>query len=221
VETERSLFWRCAQLLAQVLVRLLFEVKVEGRRHVPRTGGVLIVSNHQSNLDPVVLAAFLPRPLNFVAKSELFANPLGQWLLRRLNAFPIRQGKGDIGALRETIRRLREGHLLNIFPEGARSPDGRMHPFQKGVSLVIQRARVPVVPAAIAGAYHAWPIHRPIWQPGSIRVRFGPPLKLADLGSADEIVAALEREVHRMLGEMRAAEDDDVTPVATPACAEA
>jgi 1-acyl-sn-glycerol-3-phosphate acyltransferase len=201
LSTEHSLFWKFAQLIAQILTRLLFNLKVLGRQHIPKHGGALIVSNHSSNVDPVVIAAFLQRPLNFVAKSELFENPFAGWILRRLNAFPLRQGKGDIGALRETIHRLKEGHMLNIFPEGSRSPDGKIQKFEKGVALIVRRAKVPVVPAVIVGSYDAWPMQRPMWRVAPIRVKFGPPLNLDGLKSDDEIVAVIEREVHRMFGE--------------------
>ena len=116
--TERSLAWRSCQVLARVLTTLLFDLKVFGRHNVPKRGGVLIVSNHQSNLDPVLMAVRLSRPLNYIAKSELFEGRVGGWLLRRLfNAFPVRQGAGDVGAVKETIQRLQEGHVLNIYPE--------------------------------------------------------------------------------------------------------
>lgn len=201
--TKQTFLWKCAQVIAQILTRLLFDVKVEGRRNIPRRGGILIASNHQSYLDPVVLAASLHRPLNFVAKSELFSNPIGAWFMRRLNAFPLRQGKGDIGALKETIRRLKEGHMLNIFPEGARTPDGKIHTFERGVALIIRRANVPVVPACIVGAYEAWPINRPLWRASPVRLRFGPVLKLDGLNTDAEITAAIEREVRRMFAEMQ------------------
>jgi 1-acyl-sn-glycerol-3-phosphate acyltransferase len=198
LSTEQSFLWKCAQVIAQILTRLLFGLEVYGRRNIPEQGGVLIASNHQSYVDPVVLAAFLKRPLNFVGKSELFSNPFGAWAMRRLNAFPLRQGKGDIGALKETIRRLREGHMLNIFPEGERSVDGEIHTFQKGVALIVRRAGVPVIPAVIVGAYDAWPIHRWMWRMAPIRVRFGPPLQLDGLQSDEEITLAIERAVRRM-----------------------
>lgn len=203
MSTEYPFFWKFSQLIAQILTKLLFDLKVQGRHNIPERGGVLIVSNHQSYLDAVVLAAYLKRPVNFVGQSGLFENPFGAWVLRRLNAFPLRQGKGDVAALKETIRRLREGHLLNIYPEGARSPDGQIHTFHKGVALIIRRSKVPVVPAVIFGAYEAWSMHEPIWRMAPIRVRFGAPLKLDGLQSDEEITAAIERELRRMFLEIQ------------------
>src|SRR6476646_1280256 len=145
MNTRRSLPWRYLQMLARVLTTLHFDLKVYGLHNLPRAGGVLIVSNHQSNLDPVLLAVRLDRPLNYIAKSELFENRFGGWLLRSvLNAFPVRQGAGDVGAVRETLRRLQEGHALNIYPEGGRTEDGRIAPLEKGVALIVDRAKVPV-----------------------------------------------------------------------------
>jgi len=207
--------YKCAQVIAQIMTKLLFRLQVEGRQYIPKRGGVLIVSNHQSYLDPVVLGAFLHRPLNFVGKSELFRNPFGAWIMRRLNAFPLRQGKGDIGALKETIHRLREGHVLNIYPEGARSPDGQIHAFQKGVALIIRRANVPVIPAAIVGAYDAWPMQRRIWRMKPIRVKFGPPLNLDGLNSDEQITTAIEMEVHRIFDEMQQRSASSLIPVNT------
>src|SRR5438477_976919 len=79
METRRSLPWRYLQILARLLTTLLFDLKASGLRNVPRRGGVLIVSNHQSYLDPVLLAVRLDRPLNYIAKSELFENRIGGW----------------------------------------------------------------------------------------------------------------------------------------------
>jgi 1-acyl-sn-glycerol-3-phosphate acyltransferase len=201
--TNHPFFYRHAQIVAQILTKLLFNLEVEGSQFIPKHGGALIVSNHQSNLDPVVLGAFLDRPLNFVGKAELFANPFAAWIMHRLNAFPLRQGKGDIGAVKETINRLREGHILNLYPEASRTPDGQIHPFERGVGLIVRRANVPVIPATIIGAFDAWPIHRSIWRMKPIRVKFGPPLNLTGLHSDKEITAAIEREVRRMFQEMQ------------------
>ena len=199
--TEHRFIWRCGQLIAQFLMRLFFNLRVTGIEHIPAQGGVLIASNHASYLDPIALAAFLPRPLNFVAKSELFQFKLGAWFLHQLNAFPLRQGKGDVGAVKETIRRLREGHMLNIFPEGNRSPDGNLLPFQKGVALILRRANVPVIPAAIHGTYEAWPLTRKLWRISPVRVAFGAPINLDGLTTDEAITASIESEIRRLLAQ--------------------
>jgi 1-acyl-sn-glycerol-3-phosphate acyltransferase len=131
--------WKCLKAVARPLATALFDLKVYGRRNVPRRGGVLIVSNHQGNLDPVLLAVALDRPLNYIAKSELFDNQWSGRFLRLLNAFPVRQGAGDVGAMRETLHRLRQGHVLNIYPEGARTEDGEIAVLQKGVAAIVRR----------------------------------------------------------------------------------
>lgn len=118
------------------------------------------------------------------------------------NAFPVRQGAGDVGAVRETIQRLREGHLLNIYPEGARTSDGRIAALQKGVALIIRRAKVPVIPTAVIGSYQAWRMGRRWCRPWPIRVEYGPPMHLHDR-DADEILATIDETLRRMVCRLR------------------
>ena len=191
------------QVVARIVTTLLFDLKVAGRRNVPKAGGALIVSNHQGNLDPVLLGVRLDRPLNYIAKSELFD---GQWavrMLRAVNAFPVHQGSGDVGAVKETIHRLRAGHVVNIYPEGQRTFDGEIGPLQRGVALIIRRTRAPVVPAVIWGSYEAWPIHRPWFRPFPIHVEYGSPLDLAGLDT-DQIMAVIDQRLRTMLADLRA-----------------
>ena len=200
---QRSIAWRAAQVLARVLTTLLFDLKVYGEKNVPARGGVLLVSNHQSNLDPVLLGVRLKRPLNYIAKSELFENPIGSWLLRNVfNAFPVRQGTRDISAVRETIARLREGHLLNLYPEGQRTTSGEIGPMLRGVGLIVRRARVPIVPVAINGSFQAWPVFRPCFRPHPIRVCYGEPMDLNGMDE-DEIVATIDRTLREMFEALR------------------
>jgi 1-acyl-sn-glycerol-3-phosphate acyltransferase len=200
--TERLLIWKSLQAIARILTTVLFDLKVYGRQNVPRRGGVLIVSNHQGYLDAVVLAVRLDRPLNYLAKSELFESRWFSWLLRMLNAFPVRLGHRDVAAVRETIRRLQEGHVLNFYPEGTRTPDGQIKHLEKGVALIVRRAAVPVVPAVIVGSFEAWPAHRKMFRPWPVRVQFGPPMDLAELGEK-EIVARIDRTLRAMFQELR------------------
>src|SRR6476646_2254906 len=113
--TEHPVFWGLARSVAQFWMTVCFDLKVYGAEHVPAEGGALIVSNHQSLLDPVALGCRLERPLSYLAKSELFeiAAPV-TWAFRSLGGFPVKQGAGDVGAVKEAIRRLHEGHVLNL-----------------------------------------------------------------------------------------------------------
>jgi 1-acyl-sn-glycerol-3-phosphate acyltransferase len=182
---------------------LLFDLKVYGRHHIPAKGGVLIVSNHQSLLDPILLPLQLSRPLNYIAKSELFRIPFFAWFLRSiLNAFPVRQGASDVRAVKETIQRLQEGHLMNIYPEGARTEDGEIAPLQRGVALIIERARVVVVPAVIVGAFEAWPIRRRFFRCRPVCIQFGPPMDLAGL-DRDQVMEKVNQTLRTMFDALR------------------
>ncbi len=123
---------------------------------MPDVGGALLLTNHQSYLDPVLVGVRLRRPVAFLAKSELFEVTGLNWLIRSLNAFPVRQGAGDVGAIRETISRLNEGYILNVFPEGTRTLDGKMNEIQGGFALILRKVEVPAIPVIIHGSYQAW-----------------------------------------------------------------
>ena len=194
--------WKFLQAICRVVTSLVFNLKVYGSRRVPETGGLLLISNHQSNLDPVLLGVRLKRPLSYLAKSELFAFAPFAGLIRSLGAFPVKQGAGDVGAMKETIQRLHEGHALNIFPEGSRSPDGQILPIEKGVALVIKRAKVPVLPAVIDGSHRAWPKGRWMFRAAPIRVYYGRPADLSNL-DRDEILQWVDQTLHRMLADLR------------------
>jgi 1-acyl-sn-glycerol-3-phosphate acyltransferase len=180
-----------------------FDLKVYRPEYVPRRGGVLVVANHQSYLDPILLAVQIHhRPFSFLAKSELFESRFFGWLIRSLNAFPVRQGEGDVGAVKETIRRLQEGHALIVYPEGTRSLSGEIEPLQAGVGLIARRAGVPVVPAVIEGSYQAWPKGHKVFRPHTARVLYGPPIDLDHL-KAGQIVQKIEQTLRSMHAELR------------------
>ncbi|MGC4031708.1 MAG: lysophospholipid acyltransferase family protein [Tepidisphaeraceae bacterium] len=101
--------YRCCQRIAAMVMRIVFDQKSYGTQNVPRTGGVLVVSNHVSYADPCIVAAISPRQFAFLADSYLWGfKPFG-WLISRLNAFPVKQGKGDVGAVKQTIGLLNDG----------------------------------------------------------------------------------------------------------------
>ena len=169
-------------------------LRASGTRNLPRTGGALLISNHLSHLDVFVLGLPLPRMLNYVARSTLFVPVLGP-LIRSVGGFPIqREGKGTSG-VKETLRRLRDGGVVTFFPEGTRSSDGTLGPLKPGIAALAERARVPIVPAGIAGTFEAWPRHRRVPRPYPVWVHYGRPIapeELADI--APEAVLTLLRD---------------------------
>lgn len=199
---DPSAAWKLAQVFCRIFTTCCFDLKVFGEHHVPRTGGVLLVANHQSYLDPVLVGVRLRRPLHYIAKSELFENRYSARLLRWLNGFPVHQGAVDVGAVRETINRLRDGHALTIFPEGSRTNNGELLPIARGVSLVVRRAKAPVILVAIAGSYQAWPMNERMFRPRKIRLIYGAPMKLSHL-SEEEILSTIEHTLRQMLEELR------------------
>ncbi len=196
------MIYKLMRALCRILTSVWFDLKVYGRHNVPKTGGVLLVANHQSFIDPPVLGVQLERPVSYLGKSELFSNLILNWLFRRLNAFPVRQGEGDIGAVKETIRRLQEGRVLTLFPEGGRSVDGELGPMLSGASLVVRRAGVPIVPVAIEGSFKAWPRHKALFQRAPVRVLFGKPVVVHHL-KPKEITEFIDNELHALLAELR------------------
>jgi 1-acyl-sn-glycerol-3-phosphate acyltransferase len=174
--SRTALVWyRLVQLVAASLFAAFRGVRATGKDHVPGSGGVILISNHLSYLDVFVLGLLLPRPLNYVARSTLFFPPLGA-LIRSVGGFPIqREGMGTSG-LKETLHRLRDGGIVVLFPEGTRSRDGELGELKPGIAALASRARVPIVPAAVAGTFEAWPRGRCCPRPHAIRVHYGKPI---------------------------------------------
>ncbi len=117
----------------------------------------MLACNHQSFLDPVLATQALSRECAYMARDTLFRHPIFKKLIESLNAFPIKRGTADISAVKETLRRLKMGQLITAFPEGTRTLDGSIQAMQPGSVLIARKARVPLVPTLILGAFEAWP----------------------------------------------------------------
>ncbi len=201
---ERATPLYCACRSAVRLIGTIFQnLKVYNVTNVPLSGGVLLLSNHQSFVDPAFIASKLPRKLSFLARSGLFDPILFGWLIRQLNAFPVKQGKGDVGAMKQSIALLQQGKALLMFPEGQRTENGRMQEIAPGAALIVKRAKVPIVPVAIEGAFHVWPKHRIMPRTGKVRINFGKPVLLHDLDSRS-IVPEIDRHIRTLLDELHA-----------------
>jgi 1-acyl-sn-glycerol-3-phosphate acyltransferase len=168
--------YRLAALVVKPLMRTWFRIRLEGEEHIPEVGPVILASNHRSNMDPVLLASAVRRPVVFMAKAELFVGPLG-WIMRWIGQFPVRRGGIDREALRRTDAVLARGSMLGLFPEGTRG-DGRFASVHPGLAYIVVRQQCPVVPVAIFGTERVR--RRFGWLPfaSPVRIVVGPAIDL-------------------------------------------
>jgi 1-acyl-sn-glycerol-3-phosphate acyltransferase len=141
-----------------VLVRSLYRLRVHGiEKHVPEEGAALLVCNHVSYLDALILSASVPRPVRFVMYYKIFNIPVMRWIFRTAKAIPIAGAREDPALMQaafdEVDKALAEGELVCIFPEGALTRDGQMGAFKSGVEKILERRPVPVVPMALRGMW--------------------------------------------------------------------
>jgi glycerol-3-phosphate dehydrogenase (NAD(P)+) len=173
-------YW-IARGILQPFFHLYFRLSRIGREHIPESGPVIFASNHRSFLDPFILGVCSRRPIYYVAKREIFANPIIAWLVGSLGAFPVHRGAGD-GDMLETARAiLARGDCVVIFPEGTRTRPGALGRPKRGVGRLAVETGAPVVPAVRKG----WRI-----RPKKIRVRIGRALTFPQVDSVSPQLAA-------------------------------
>lgn len=195
--------------LAVFLMRAWFGLRVRGAEHIPSSGPALIVSNHQSILDPPLIGGATRRRIYFLAKAELFRIPLFGWLIRALHARPVRREGSDPRALRTAALLLEEGKALLVFPEGTRSLDGRLGEGKPGVGMLAVTSGAPVVPAYVSGTLEALP-KGAVWPRRSqVSVSFGPALHFkAPIGSGrKERYREATKEMMRGIAQLREQSD--------------
>jgi len=209
---NRLLWYRFVQYLCATLSLVILRWRATGQRNVPDSGGVLLVCNHVSFLDVFFLGIPLRRTLSFVARSTLFVPVLGA-LIRSVGGFPIqREGIGAAG-MKETLRRLRAGGIVALFPEGTRSRDGQLGSLKPGIAALAARVGVPVVPAGLAGMFDIWPRSRLLPVPHPVRIHYGPPILPDELAGLDteSITALIRARMRESQGEACRALQSDLT----------
>jgi 1-acyl-sn-glycerol-3-phosphate acyltransferase len=203
-------YYRLAQALVRILWPLVGRLDVEGLENVPDDGPFLLIANHQSYLDPILIQAVVRRPIYTMAKSTEFSNPVTAPILKRLNSFPVRRFEIDPQAVRVALRHLDAGDGVGIYIEGERSWDGRLQPPRLGTVRLILRAGVPVVPCGVSGAYDVWPRWSRMRR-GTVRIRLGEPLRFPPMhdraareASLDQAREAVMAAIARLAGVARA-----------------
>ncbi len=180
---RRNWIWFSLQQIAQTLFTVWFRFRALGIENLPQSGALLLI-NHQSFLDPLLVGVALRRPVSYLARDNLFQFPVLGWLLKRTYVMPISRESAGTESLRESLRRMEHGFLVGIFPEGTRSDDGALGELKPGFVALVRRTKMPVIPVGVAGGHDAFP--RGAWfpRPSKVRVVFGPPLdpiRLAEL----------------------------------------
>lgn len=172
----RMLFWP-----VYVFCSSWIRVRTQGQEHIDRGRGGLFLINHQSFLDPLLVAVMLTRPVCYLARDNLFRIPILGWILRNTHVIPISRVAARGGSIRFAIEQIEAGFLVGIFPEGTRSPDDEVRSFRPGFIAVVRRTTQPIYPVGIAGFNRIMP--RGAWfiRPGRVQVVYGPPL------TADEV----------------------------------
>ncbi len=202
------IWWIVVRNLVYVWLWVLHRLRCVGAEFVPRHGPVIYVVNHQSYYDPPAVGCLVTdRPFVAMARATLFRSKVFGWIMRQIGTIPVDQDRADLAAIRAMIAELRGGGCILIFPEGQRTPDGTVGEFSPGLLTIIKRAKAPVVPVAIEGAFDVWSRARKYPRlRGRIVVRAGPPIAAEELLSVphSEALDRMRRVVETLRLELRA-----------------
>ncbi|RCW44044.1 1-acyl-sn-glycerol-3-phosphate acyltransferase [Halopolyspora algeriensis] len=177
------LYWVLKHIFLGPLLKLWCRPKIKGREYIPETGAAILVSNHLAVADSFFMPLKLSRRVTFLAKREYFTGKglkgaLKRYFFSGIGQVPIDRSSGAAAqaALDTGVRLLGEGRLLGVYPEGTRSPDGRLYKGKTGVARMALEANVPVIPIAMVGTERVNPIGSTVWRPYRVKVKVGKPL---------------------------------------------
>ncbi|MCE5230461.1 1-acyl-sn-glycerol-3-phosphate acyltransferase [bacterium] len=188
--------------LCRTLLRLLYRLEGRGLENLPWGRGAIFAPNHSSYIDPVAVNVLHKKPMNFMAKHDLFTGRFGRAIFS-YGAFPVNMDKNDPGAYRMALAALKDGNWLCLFPEGQRSDDGQLQPLREGIGRLAIKAGVPVIPVRIDGAHEAWP--RGGWPrlSGKVIVTFfpaiEPPQEIGSPAEREQAVQNLMEQVRQII----------------------
>jgi 1-acyl-sn-glycerol-3-phosphate acyltransferase len=202
-------FYRSLQMTLRLLVPVYLRFRARGLENVPKSGPALFLVNHQSFLDPVLVAIHVARPVRFLARDTLYRGPVSRALLNLCCAIPLSRDSASSTTIRQAVSRLQQGFFVGIFPEGTRSTDGQIGPLKPGFIALVRRTEAPIIPVGLAGTGDAFP--RGAWfvRPKTCRIVYGTPLrpdvlsKLKGHGSEQELVETVREAMIRCYDEAR------------------
>jgi 1-acyl-sn-glycerol-3-phosphate acyltransferase len=207
--------YRLGWLGFRAMFAVYFRWHVFNPERVPQTGGVILASNHASFLDPPLVGSGLRRDINYLARESLFRFPAVGAILRSWNSVPVDRDGGGASGLKAILERLLAGGAIILFPEGTRTPDGRLQPARSGIGLTVIKSNAPVVPVHVFGTFEAFGRNHKFPRPKKVAVKYGGPMRFEKLRAeakncpkprlkeiyqevADEIMAAIAKlEPHK------------------------
>ncbi|MBI4972846.1 MAG: 1-acyl-sn-glycerol-3-phosphate acyltransferase [Candidatus Omnitrophica bacterium] len=167
------LYW-ILRLISLIILKIFFGLEAIGKENLPKKGGFILASNHVSYLDPVAIGVLVPQKLNFMAKDELFKHLLSSWFFSALGVFPVKRDSADLSALKEAMRRVKNGQPLLLFPEGTRQLPGASHAqAHAGIGFLASKLAVPVIPVFVKGSDIALPKGTKTIRLNKVLVSFG------------------------------------------------
>ena len=189
------MFYAFFQHLFRLLFYTVFRARVYGRENIPQEGAVILAANHASNIDPPLMASLIERPVSYMAKIELFENPIFGAAIR-----PVKRGESDRGAIKAAVGVLREGRILGLFPEGKRSKTGELQKAEAGVALIAAMTGAPIVPVAILNSHRIFANGGLLPQ---LRIMYGVPISFHGDRKSKEALDAFSSEVMGHIAQMK------------------
>ena len=206
---HKFMTFRVLRFLSRMTGLTMFHMRCFGREKVDEDQGMLICANHQSFLDPVLVGLALEQPINYLARRSLFDSLLLGPIIRYLDAIPINRDGMGLEGLKESMKRLRRGEKVLMFPEGTRTKDGDIQQIRPGFCAVARRVRVPLLPVGFDGAFDAWPRNSLLPRSSPIHIVIGDPLDPSEMVelSDDELIAELQSRLEVCFQKARAGRD--------------
>lgn len=191
--------YNIARLICRIILAVFRRWEVYGRDKLPQSGGIIIVSNHASFWDPVIIGCTFQRKVSYMGKEELFKiNPIFTWLIKQLQTFPIKRGQMDLSAVKFALNHLKSGNMIGLFPEGTRTKSGDIQEARNGAAMLAVKAGVPILPVGIIGS-KGW---------GKVVVKVGDPIDMSaysDVKVSKEVLHEVSqvfmREIRNLLNE--------------------
>ena len=193
--------WLTIRFFLTPFFKVWLRYEVRGLEKIPASGGALLLLNHQSHLDPLLVQSGMSRPVSWLARDSLFHIPVIGWILKGTYVLPIDRESAGASSIRKAVQYMQFGFMLGMFPEGTRTRDGSVGEFKPGFVALIRRGNVPVYPVGVAGSFDAFPRNAWFIRPKRVRIVFSDPLtseeieRLSKRDQQNELIALVKERI--------------------------